>query len=212
MDNINYLNLITSAYRNKDNFIAWLTGGLDLVDSETVIADAMTGYFAIDTAIGSQLDILGDILGQSRTVDFQPTDGSSSVLDDDNYRILLKAKIIINLWDGTISEMATIWSSLFPSSNLVVTDNQDMTMNVGILGEVSLMVRDMVKYGYIIPKPQSVGINYFFYGDGPIFGYDIDNEYFSGYDKGKWALTEKTTLFGYDLDNQTISGYDAGAW
>lgn len=70
MDNINYLNLITSEYRDKPNFIAWVTANLNIADGGVEVAESFNNEFDLDLATGNQLDILGDILGQARTVRF----------------------------------------------------------------------------------------------------------------------------------------------
>lgn len=207
-----YLDLITSQYRDKPKFIAWLTAAVNKIQGVTNLAEMLDVAFDIDKAKGAQLDVLGHIVGQQRRVNFQPTDGSSPVLSDEYYRVLLKAKIIKNIWRGSVEDLQPVWETLFPGGQIIVKDNQDMTIDVGVLGVVPSVVRDLVKYGYIVPKPQSVGVNYFFFGTAPVFGYDIDNEYISGYDKGKWGMPENITLFGYGLDDLSVSGYDKGAW
>lgn len=169
-----YQNLITSAHRDKPKFMAWLTVGLDKLQAASSLADALPSLFDIDQAAGVQLECLGEIIGRSRTVNFQPTDGSSPVLNDDNYRLILKAKVIQNNWKGTIPELEAAWESLFPGSHIYIHDNQNMTMRVAVGGITSLMERDLVLHGYIVPKPQSVRINYYHFGDDPYPNFEID--------------------------------------
>lgn len=207
-----YLDSVTSLYRTKPKFIAWLTATLNKLNAATTLAEAMDMSFDLDQAEGVQLDILGEVIGQNRQVNFQPTDGSSPILVDDYYRTLLKAKVVKNLWKGQVNELQPIWETLFPGGQIIIRDNQDMTMDVGILGDVPLTVRDLVKYGYIVPKPQSVGINFYFFGAAPVFGYDVQNEFIAGYDSGIWAILETVTLFGYDQDDLNVTGYDQGSW
>lgn len=208
-----YMNLVTSQYRDSPNFLAWLKDNLQKFDDETNIIDQMTAFFDIDSAVGEQLDILGQIIGQVRQVNFQPTDGSSPILDDTNYRVLLKAKIVKNQWKGQIEGLSAVWKVLFPDGDIIITDNQDMTMNVIIAGNTSLTTRDLVRNGYIVPKPESVGINYFF-SEVPIFAYDIeDNGFFGGYDIGNWARTsQEVPIFSYDKDELLFKGFDSGWW
>lgn len=208
-----YMNLVTSQYRDSPNFLTWLQSNLLKFDDETNIIDQMTAFFDIDSAVGAQLDILGQIIGQVRQVNFQPTDGSSPILDDTNYRVLLKAKIVKNQWKGQIEGLSAIWKVLFPDGDIIITDNQDMTMNVIIAGNTSLTTRDLVRNGYIVPKPEGVGINYFF-SEVPIFAYDIeDNGFFGGYDIGNWARTsQEVPIFSYDKDELLFKGFDNGWW
>ena len=214
MDNTYYLNMVTSLYRDKPKFISFLNSLLTNVASSSAIADIMSQVYDLDEAVADRLDTLGTIVGAERVVDFTPTDGSSQSLTDDYYRVVLKARIAQNLWDGKPQSLIPLWSVLFPGGKIMVKDNQDMTMDVFVAGSVPLMIRDLVKYGYVVPKPQSVGIRYYFfsYGDKPVFGYDLDSTYISGYDKAVWAFAEELALFSYDQDTVDRTGYDRGAW
>jgi len=210
MANIDYyLQLVTSEHRDKPNFIGWLTTGLEKIDDINNIANGFSSAFDIDIAIGNQLDMLGQIVGQERQVNFQPTGGGSPILDDINYRLLLKATIVQNVWKGEISTLQPIWQVLFPEGALIVQDNQDMTMTVAIAGNLSLIERDLVRNGYIVPKPQGVHINYYF-GDIPFWGCDVNNQYVSGFNQGTIANSQEVTIFGCDHDDSVFSGFDKG--
>ncbi len=186
MENVTYLNRITSLYRDKPKFIAWLSAALDKIHGATAMSEILDIAFDIDHAEGKQLDILGDIIGQARRATFNPSDGSGSVLSDDHYRVLLKAKVVQNIWNGEIEILQPTWNILFPNSQIIIRDNQDMTMDVNILGGVPLVIRELMNAGYIVPKPEAVGMNLSVHDNAPLFGYDIDNEYISGYDHGNW--------------------------
>lgn len=207
------MNLVTSQYRDSPNFLLWLNACLNKLDQETGVIDQLTAFFDIDSAIGAQLDILGQIIGQGRQVNFEPIDGSGSVLDDRNYRTLLKAKIVKNNWKGTLAEVNLMWRSLFPGGAIIIYDNQDMSFEVTIAGTFSLTERELVRNGYIIPKPEGVRVNYSF-GDLPLFGYDLENDFIKGYDEGNWARTKEAPIFSYDKpdDDLMFRGYDKGTW
>jgi len=155
-----YLNLVTSQHSDKPKFIAWLTLHLQILDDVAKLADDLYKYFDLDLASGSQQDVIGSIVGIKRRVDFQPSDGSSPILDDDTYRQVIRAKILRNLWDGSIPQIYNIWNTVFPDTpKLKIVDNQDMTM----LAKISLFTplqKDLASRGYIIPKPQGVGLNF----------------------------------------------------
>jgi hypothetical protein len=206
-----YLSLITSEYQSSPNFLAFLTILLQpFVDAGNLLTTVYTAY-NINTAQGVQLDIIGQIVGQSRTVNFQPTNGGSPILDDVDYQTLLLAKVAINLWDGQIETLEPLWQVLYPNGDIIVHDNQDMTMNVIISGNLTMTQRDLVRNGYIVPRPEGVLINYYF-GDEPFFAYDIENQYFAGYDTGNWAMINEPTTFAYDEANAQFGGYDTGYW
>ena len=180
-----YLNLLTSQYRNSANLNAWLEDNLNYLDSITTLLDLFTWYFDLDSAEGDQLDIIGSIVGVDRTLTFQPSGGVSSILDDDNYRILIKAKIIKNHWNGQISSLVEAWAILFPDGQILVTDNQDMSMDVLIVGNFSTLTTELITNGYIVPKPEGVKINYVS-ATLPSFGYDLETTYVDGYEVGNW--------------------------
>lgn len=180
-----YLNLLTSQYRNSANLNAWLEDNLNYLDSITTLLDLFTWYFDLDSAEGDQLDIIGSIVGVDRTLTFQPSGGVSSILDDENYRILIKAKIVKNHWNGTIGSLVEAWSLLFPDGQIIVTDNQDMSMDVLIVGDFSTLTSELITNGYIVPKPEGVKINYVS-ATLPSFGYDLETTYVDGYEIGNW--------------------------
>jgi len=183
------LDVLSSQYRALPKFTEWLTAPLQMLQDAQDLVNDMPDYFDIDLAIGDQLDILGEIIGVKREVTFEPTGGASPILDDDDYRIVLKAKIAKNQWRGTIPELYTMWNNLFPLQPIIIQDNQDMTMDVITFGFTTTMQQDLVNNGYIIPKPETVGINYYF-ATPPIFAYDLDNDTFKGYDEASWASSE----------------------
>ena len=180
-----YLNLLTSQYRNSANLNAWLGENLNYLDSITTLLDLFTWYFDLDSAEGDQLDIIGSIVGVDRTLTFQPSGGVSSILDDDNYRILIKAKIVKNHWNGQIGSLVEAWAILFPDGQIIITDNQDMSMDVLIVGDFASLTTELVTNGYIVPKPEGVKINYTS-AVLPSFGYDLETTYVDGYEIGNW--------------------------
>jgi len=209
-----YIKLFTSQYQNSSKMLAWARSFMDMVDDIKDMAQSLSFYFSFfriidkdaisyvpnalttkagsytftsfDACVGNQLDILGVILGISRQVTFDPTDGSSPVLDDDTYRILLKARVIMNHWDGKAASLQEKWKELFPGGKIVVQDNQNMTVSVTIYVGLSQMIVDLITNEYIVPRPQGVLMNYY-YGTPPFFGFDRDDTYVSGFDTGNWV-------------------------
>lgn len=63
-----YLDLVPSANRDKAKFIALLTALLSpVVDGKNVALDIINKY-DLDQAVGKQLDVIGEWVGQSRTI------------------------------------------------------------------------------------------------------------------------------------------------
>ncbi|AOI98090.1 hypothetical protein WS66_20775 [Burkholderia sp. LA-2-3-30-S1-D2] len=132
-----YTSLITSEHRDLPRFAAVL-GALvqPLVDQMNVL-QSMPGKFDLDDAVGVQLDDVGLWVGVSRKIrtpltgiyfsfdvaglgfdqgiwkgPFDPDTGLT-VLDDDTYRLVIRAKIGANHWDGTLESSAAILNSIF---------------------------------------------------------------------------------------------------
>lgn len=155
-----YLDNITSQHRDKPKFIAWISRSLTIVDHAYMTIKSIDSNFDIDNSIGKQLDVLGTIIGRKRLLTFQPLNGHDPVLDDATYRLVLKAKIAMNMWDGTIPQIYEIWGNIFKDIGLQIQDNQDMSFNAYITGYVNQIRQDLIQHGYIVPKPEGVRVNY----------------------------------------------------
>jgi hypothetical protein len=153
-----YSALITSQHQ-KPNFTAWLSAVLGKADAGEAVLNAFTEEFDIDTAVGAQLDMIGDIVGLSRKLAFQPANGDP-VLSDTDYRLCLLAKIAKNQWDGTIQHIYKLWGDLGIELGLNLIDNQNMTMTVKLTGALTSSQKDLVAAGLVVPKPQTVGVAY----------------------------------------------------
>ncbi len=219
-----YTDLITNYHSQKPLFV----NHVDFITRPlTDTANAMTAFiteFDIDEAIGVQLDILGKWIGRTRVVS-QPisgiyfsfdTDGLGfdqgvwqgpydpdagfTNLSDETYRIILKAKIAINHWNGTNETLPAILDTALAGSGLTmqIVDNQDMTISVWVFPEtdisnVSLELIAAIRQGYLTVKAAGVWA-----GDiqtpsvetpsvgNKFFGFDMDNDYIAGFDDGAW--------------------------
>lgn len=182
-----YLNIITSQHRQQIKYIEFV---LMLLEPLFDMAELLLNFnynFDLDFATGNELDIIGKIVGVDREVDFILSDGSHT-LNDEDYRFLIKAKIAQNYWDGSREKIFEIWDNLFPNVKLNLIDNQDMTclvfVNAEILTENQI---NMFFAGLLVPRPVGVQYNYVF-GEGAIFSFDMDTEYFKGWDEGTWVV------------------------
>jgi hypothetical protein len=136
--------------------LQWLTANLQIFQDGIACMNQFDAAFGLLTAVGPQLDVLGNVLGQSRTVGFQPRFGISPTLDDTTYRLLLKCRIWQNHWDGLTVSLWPGWFAIFPNSRLNIEDNQDMTVNVLVGLAASTLTQDLITNGYVIPRPQGV--------------------------------------------------------
>lgn len=222
-----YTDLITNYHRVKPLFVDHVDlSTRPLTDTSSALQSLLIA-FDIDSAVGVQLDVLGEWIGRTRIVSqpisgvyfsfdtdglgwdqgvwqgpYDPDAGYTS-LSDDTYRIVLKAKIAINNWDGQNDSLPAILETTLDGSGLKmqIVDNQDMTISVWVfpeedINQVSLELLAAIKQGYLTVKAAGVWA-----GDiqtpsiqtpsvgSRFFGFDMDNEYIAGFDDGAWEKT-----------------------
>lgn len=184
-----YRRLLTSQYKTRPRLTSWL---LWLLSEGLTYRNALLEFveaFDLDLAVGAQLDTIGRVVGVNRLLNFYPVGGESPLMDDETYRLVIKARIVQDFWKGTLDELYSAWSVLFPDVILQIQDQQDMTYNVVIMGAFTSLMRELIANGYIVPKPQGVRINLMTITDTsglPLFAYDLDTYQYSGY-KSHWA-------------------------
>lgn len=209
-----YTALITSEHNQRAKFIAML--GVVLQPSVDLqnLALGFPALFDLDAAVGQQLDVVGQWVGISRFVStpisgvffafdtvglgfdqavwLGPGQAGSTliILGDHQYRILLRAKIAINQWDGTIPGIYAVWSILFALEqfHILLQDNQDMSMTVILLTTAFLDAATLALLtgGYMVPRPAGVRITGYTQRTAPIFAFDNNNALLAGFDLGKW--------------------------
>jgi hypothetical protein len=179
-----YADLLIAQYANKTKAVDTITLTADkLIDNEIIAA--IQGGFDIDTAVGNQLDILGKIVGTSRyitntildttkfyipldssgtkipitdtkiTLVNRQTGGSATSLSDDEFRFLLKLKIIRNYSDNSFKSMDDSIQQFFQSA-LIASYG---IMNIVYFAESSIF--DIVIKGAskdLLPRPMGVNI------------------------------------------------------
>lgn len=182
-----YSNLITQQHRDKSRFMATLEAmATPLVHVQNVIKSFVLA-FDVDTAIGRQLDIIGQWVGVSRVISTpisgvyfswdgsedegwdhgvwkSPNDPDSgfSTLPDDLYRRVIKAKIRANASCGCVPDVYRILSELIPTVGLVkVVDNQNMTMTLRMdVSEITAVERAILETGLLQVQPAGVNVLY----------------------------------------------------
>lgn len=179
-----YQSLITSLYRNSPNFNAWLLSVLDLGQDIGVFLDSASFAFSIGSARGDQLDRLGTFLGLGRTLPFQPSGGISPVLSDADYTTLLRARIYAIHWNGQRGQIYGWWNDVFPGTQIVIFDQQNMSVIVRISGITSTLWQEIISNHLILPETQAVEYIYSF-GGFPVFGLDQNNSLVAGVDVGQ---------------------------
>lgn len=182
-----YLALVTSEHADKPNFIATLSTLLQPFADMQVIYGQMALVFDLDSAVGSQLDDVGQWVGISRNIEVplantwftwdadglgwdegswydpsQPAD-QTVVLPDDSYRTLLRARIVNNYWNGSIPGAYAVWNTLFTGTgwSIDIHDNQDMTMDFVLRGPTpDAITLALLTGGYFNLRPAGVSASY----------------------------------------------------
>lgn len=208
-----YLNLVTSEFREQPKFIAMITSDVSLPIRVQDLLTSMIPIFDVDVAVGDQLDIIGKWVGVSRNISIPvsgvyfswdsvyttgweygiwqgPTQPAEiTVLPDDVYRTLIKAKIAANRWDGTTDGAYAIWDAVFPTVTILIQDNQNMSYDLALVGGIiDSLTLALLTGGYIPLKPEGVKVNVYYVSvdTGPAFGWDVESEFIAGWNDGSW--------------------------
>jgi hypothetical protein len=214
-DTQDYLNLVTSEHAEQPKFMAMLTCVVSPLVQIQSLLDSFNKIFDLDLPpVGNQLDIIGEWVGVSRNVEIpipgvffgwdqdfstgweygiwqDPTQTSAiSVLPDDVYYSLIKAKIAANHWDGTTEGLYSIWSIIFPTINLLIQDDQNMSYRVAVQGQIidSLSLA-LLRNGSFLLRPEGIQITEYIVpvNENKLFSWDIQNNYVDGWDLGSWG-------------------------
>lgn len=211
-----YLARITSEHNKRPRFMATVAASVSPFAKIQEVLLSLPQAFDVDVAIGDQLDAVGRWVGIGRTLnepitgvylewdgdedvgwdsgvwkgEFDPDDGLLT-LPDDSYRLLIKAKIAANHWDGTIPGAYAVWESVFEGSSLIIEDLQDMTMTIGVSGvALSTLDTKLLQDGYLVVKPAGVRIRDYAIIPvaGVLFAWDFEEtEIYGGWEIGKWT-------------------------
>lgn len=172
----------------------------DSLELQTVLKDLMEKR-SIDTAVGRQLDILGDIVGQPRTLvnadlftffgfmgnwqadsygslddvgvgsvwwDGEASTTGNITLNDDLYRLLIKAKIAKNTTRATPEEVMNFTNFIFSTDGSTVIDEGQAKFILMIGRSLTRQEVGLLRYvnytasyeSRLFPKPIGVGIKY----------------------------------------------------
>lgn len=250
-----YTDLITNYHAGKPKFFDHIDlSTRPLIDVSTATS-GLVSAFDIDSAVGDQLDILGKWIGVDRAVaapisgiflewdtervgwdqgvwlgPYQSSD-ATTYLSDDTYRIVLKARIGINNWNGQNGTLPTILETALAGTGIkmIVVDNQDMTITVLIVVDPDYLMQETDRL--IFDSGMNRGPFIVLPADYTPSRYDINPidklpaEFVFVIRAG--LLTVKAAgvrirgtmtpsngykFFGFDVDNEYIAGFESGAW
>ena len=110
--------------RMKARFSAWAAAVLEQAYDLFRLADGVVAGLDLETAVGTQLDLIGALARVSRPV------GAG----DAAYRDYLLARIAAKNWDGTNEGLAETLAFAFPGRNARLVDNMDGTVTAELDG------------------------------------------------------------------------------
>lgn len=185
-----YQNLVTSEHNQKPKFMD--TVGLSVqpfVDAQNLLL-GMPQRYDLDVSVGEQMDTDALWIGVNRFVNVPISDAyfswdtvglgweqgvwqgefdsstGISKLDDDSFRLLLKARVIANQWNGTIADGNQALITLFsgsgtPNTAVYMYDFQDMSAALIISGQwPSAVFESILTSGELGLKPAGVTMHY----------------------------------------------------
>ena len=156
-----YLGLVETQHSSRPKFMAVLRKYLEPVQVASDIAEDMHDKFSIDDGVGAQLDVLGKLLGVSRNYPYL-AGSTTKTMNDDQYRMVLRATVAKDAWDGSFHSFADTWNEIFAGQavDAQVVDNMNMSCTVTISGDFDDDIASLITAGYVFPKPMGVSMTY----------------------------------------------------
>lgn len=175
---------VISQFANSERLIQLLENFDSYVNQTVNMAAFFDMIWNVDTAQGYGLDVWGRIVGVTRTlhITFSTADylgfkealpGSNPFgqapffagdpltnnfeLSDDAFRVLIFAKALANISDGSIPSINQLLINLFPNrGNAYVTDGEDMSMTYTFTFALTPVELAILGQSGILPKPVGV--------------------------------------------------------
>lgn len=158
-----YASLLILQYRNKPKAREDIKHLVNLYLADGVVFQ-FQDLLDVDKAVGAWLDLIGKIVGAPRNV---PDVG---LLDDDDYRILIKFKILKNIMRASNKEMDDALYSLF-GGEVLLNNNQDLSINYIVATSIDTPLQAALLLGYLT-SPAGIEFGYIIKVPNPlkIFG------------------------------------------
>lgn len=180
-----YWNTIISQYANSPILTQLIANFFDHIDQTTDFDSFFDNIWNIDTAQGYGLDVWGRIVGVSRVIQVPSTGAwfgfneamgtggigtfgeaaffsgtpltSNFELTDSAFRVLIFAKALSNISNGSAPAINQLLLNLFPNrGNCYVTDGLNMTMTYTFEFGLSAVELAILEQTGVLPKPVGV--------------------------------------------------------
>lgn len=209
---------IYAQYRPYPKAVKWFNITRKIGKSVHDTIEIIRKLYCIDTNVGAQLDIIGRILGVSRSFIYQAEvvqssfapDGqgaefgdidamfASGAIDtdgnmgDDLYRLVLKAKVVRNNRGATYDDILRTFSILIPQlTNVFIVDFEDMSYEITYVAELTNLQRWALLNVKLLPKPAGVKFRGF---------RGLPSDYVQAGDESYLLGDEKAQLAGATID------------
>lgn len=160
---------------------------------EGFFSDFNRDVLNIETANAFGLGVWGALLQVPRPV--YDDGGVQKEFTDEQYRLLLRARIYLLTFDGSARALNEFFHILFPDLIVTVKDNGDMTADISVLNEIDPEIAILFQSPYVdvfLPRPSGVKYNM------------------------QTAPTDYTKVFGFegmvDENNDSVAGFDQGTF
>ena len=162
--------IIQYAYKPKAASTIKALGKMFPADLILKVRDA----FNLETATGVMLDILGKYLGVNR--DYVNNDGDVSLLDDEEYRTLIKFKAISNTSNASHYDVDTALYNFF-GNRVRATSDGNMAMTIFVPASAENVILAAIQQR-ALPTPLGVEANKIVVQNADFFGFvNYKNQY-----------------------------------
>ncbi len=168
---------VYAQYSDKPKAFEWCGINGDLANELEIAFESVADSYNIDDAGTDELNTLGVIVDISRSFEgqveydtfqfgssqfggsitqFRPLAGvTDQELNNDIYRLLIKAKIAKNNSDSTIDDIILSLREIVSTNDITIEDPEDMSFAV-VFGSLNKIEKLVITNFNIVPKPQGV--------------------------------------------------------
>lgn len=134
----------------------------EIQELENVFCDLQDKRF-IDTAEGEQLNIIGELVGQSRIAGGQ-------VLTDELYRIFIRARIIKNYTRATLEDIIQMIIFILQAEAVFIVEG-DRSYQAQIAKNLTPQEIQLIQDTDLLPKPVGIRVSYLYFAPQVFFAY-----------------------------------------
>ena len=116
--------------------------------------DFNTNIFNLATCNTFGLELWGKLLGIARPTYLDS--GVAHEYNDEQYRLVLQAKIYLLTFDGSVCALNKFFKMIFPEYPVVIIDNYDMTVTIGFVQEPTDDIKTILRNNDFLPRPSGV--------------------------------------------------------